>query len=146
MATPNAQNLSSPERMPPSLADPEVRLRLSAPGLRTFLQISDRWSLTVPQQQTLLGGVPRSTLYSWRNKKELELSHDQLERISLVLGIWKGLRLLFTDDATAIRWLTAENSDLPFAGQSPLETMLRGSIDDLFAVRRYIDGWRGVWP
>jgi uncharacterized protein (DUF2384 family) len=146
MQTSNAQNVSSQERVPPSLADPETRLRLSASGLRTFLQVSDRWSLSVPQQQTLLGGVPRSTLYSWRNKEGLELSHDQLERISLVLGIWKGLRLLFAEDAAATRWLMAENSDQPFAGQSPLETMLRGSIDDLFAVRRYIDGWRGVWP
>jgi hypothetical protein len=24
--------------------------------------------------------------------------------------------------------------------------MLRGSIDDLYAVRRYLDGWRGGWP
>jgi len=24
--------------------------------------------------------------------------------------------------------------------------MLHGSIDDLYAVRRYLDGWREGWP
>ena len=74
------------------------------------------------------------------------LSYDQLERISLVLGIYKALKLLFADDASGVRWLKATNSDLPFAAGSPLDRMLRGSIDDLYAVRRYLDGWRGGWP
>ena len=63
---------------------------------------------------------------------------------ALVLGIYKGLRLLFADDAGAWRWFTAGNRDLPFAGVSPLAAMLRGSIDDLYGVRRYIDAWRGM--
>jgi hypothetical protein len=65
--------------------------------------------------------------------------------VSLVLGIYKALRLLFVDGLEALRWLKAGNHDLPFAGRSPLERMLLGSIDDLYAVRRYLDAWRGVW-
>jgi uncharacterized protein (DUF2384 family) len=146
MPTVQLHNLPGQMGMPDTLADPDTRRRLSAPGLRTFFQVADRWQLSPQQQQTLLGGVPRSTLYDWKKRKTLELSHDQLERISLVLGIWKALRVLFTDDGAAKRWLTARNTDQPFTGESPLDAMLRGSIDDLFAVRRYIDGWRGVWP
>ena len=67
-----------------------------------------------------------------------------LERISLVLGIHKGLKLLFADEASGMRWLTSPNRDLPFGGVSPLERALRGSIDDLYAVRRYVDAWRGM--
>jgi hypothetical protein len=74
------------------------------------------------------------------------LSYDQLERISLVLGIYKALKLLFVDNANGVRWLKATNSDLPFAAGSPLDRMLRGSIDDLYAVRRYLDGGCGGWP
>ena len=99
-----------------------------------------------PQQLVLLGDVPATTYHHWKSKGVRSLSLDTLERISLVLGIWKGLRLLFADDAVAVRWLKAENTDLPFGGLSPLDAMLRGSIDDLYAVRRYVDGWRGVWP
>lgn len=128
------------------LRDRETRRRLSAPGFRTFLAVAERWGLSVPRQLVLLGGIAPSTYHAWKAKGAPELSYDLLERISLVLGIWKGLRLLFADERTALRWLEAPNADLPFAGQSPLETMLRGSIDDLYGVRRYLDGWRGTWP
>lgn len=120
--------------------------QLSAPGFRTFLAITDRWGLAVDQRCRLLGGVPPATYHHWKANGAPAFPHDRLERLSLVLGIWKGLRTLFKDDTTAERWLKSANTDLPFAGESPLATMLRGSINDLYAVRRYIDGWRGVWP
>lgn len=126
--------------------DPAVRARLSRPGLRTFLSIAREWDLTVDQQRVLLGGPSSSTYHNWKNGRIGTLSYDQLERISLVLGIYKGLRLLFADDTTGMRWVTAPNQDLPFGGSAPLARMLRGSIDDLYAVRRYLDAWRGAWP
>ena len=126
--------------------DPAVRERLSGPGLRTFFNIAGEWGLTANQQRVLLGGVPASTYHKWKGGAVGTLSYDQLERISLVLGIYKALKLLFADDASGVRWLKAANSDLPFAAGSPLDRMLRGSIDDLYAVRRYLDGWRGGWP
>ncbi len=129
-----------------ALRDPQTRRRLSGGGFRAFLAVAARWGLSVADQRVLLGGTPANTYHHWKSKGAPTLSHDTLERVSLVLGIWKGLRLLFVEDGAALRWLKAANTDLPFAGTSPLQTMLRGSIDDLYAVRRYIDGWRGVWP
>jgi hypothetical protein len=126
--------------------DPAVRERLSGPGLRTFFNIAREWGLTGEQQRALLGGVPPSTYHKWKGGTVGTLSYDQLERISLVLGIYKALKLLFADDASGVRWLKAANTDLPFRGGSPLDRMLRGSIDDLYAIRRYLDGWRGGWP
>ena len=133
------------EALPPeALADRAVSKEISQAAVRLFLRIAERWDLSVEQRQTLLGGISRQTYYNWREGKAAALSRDQLERISLVLGIYKGLRLLFADDAGAWRWFTAGNRDLPFAGVSPLAAMLRGSIDDLYGVRRYIDAWRGM--
>jgi hypothetical protein len=125
---------------------PGVRARLSRPGLRTFFGIARAWGLTVDEQRALLGGPSSSSYHNWKNGSIGTLSFDQLERISLVLGIYKALRLLFADDATGMRWLRAANQDLPFRGRAPLDRLLRGSIDDLYAVRRYLDAWRGVWP
>ena len=126
--------------------DPAIREQLSGPGLRTFLNIAGEWGLSVDQQRLLLGGVAPSTYHKWKAGAVGPLSYDQLERLSLVLGIYKALKLLFADDASGVRWLRSANTDMPFAGGSPLERMLRGSIDDLYAVRRYLDGWRGGWP
>ena len=129
---------------PDALRDPKVRERMSSTAVRLFLRLSDLWRLAVDQRCGLLGDISRPTYHNWQNGKVGTLTRDQLERISLVLGIHKGLRLLFADEASATRWLTSPNRDLPFGGQSPLERALRGSIDDLYAVRRYIDAWRGM--
>jgi hypothetical protein len=129
---------------PDALRDRKLRERLSRPAVRLFLRLADLWKLTVDQRRVLLGDISRPTYHNWQGGKVGALSRDQLERISLLLGIHKGLRLLFADEGGAMRWFTAANRDLPFAGGSPLDRVLRGSIDDLYAVRRYIDAWRGM--
>ena len=127
------------------LATAESR-RLGAAGMRTFLAIADEWQLTVATRRVLLGGIGESTYHKWKLGDVGAPSRDQLERLSLLLGIYKALRLLFSDDATGVRWLKAHNTDPDFAGQSPLDRLVRGSIEDLYVVRRYLDGWRGSWP
>lgn len=129
---------------PDALRDPKVRERMSPTAVRLFMRLSDHWRLAVDQRRALLGDISRPTYHNWQGGKVGTLSRDQLERISLVLGIQKGLKLLFADDASATRWFTSPNSDLPFGGDSPLGRALRGSIDDLYSVRRYIDAWRGM--
>jgi Protein of unknown function (DUF2384) len=129
---------------PDALRDPRVRERMSPAAVRLFLRLCDLWRLAVEQRRALLGEISRPTYHNWQRGKVGALTRDQLERISLVLGIHKGMKLLFADDASAMRWFTSPNSDLPFGGHSPLERALRGSIDDLYAVRRYIDAWRGM--
>ncbi len=125
---------------------PDEARRLGGAGMRTFVAIADEWQLPVAARCTLLGGIGSSTYHKWRSGDLGVPSRDQLERLSLLLGIYKALRLLFSDDATGIRWVRAANREPDFGGQSPLERMTRGSIEDLYAVRRYLDGWRGSWP
>jgi hypothetical protein len=129
---------------PDTLRDPAERKRMSAPALRLFFKTSEVWGLTVDQRRAILGDVSRQTEHNWRTGSAGVLTRDQLERISLVLGILKGLRLVFADDTNAIRWLRAINRDAPFDSASPIERMTAGGINDLYAVRRYLDAWRGV--
>lgn len=129
---------------PATLHDSRVRGQLSAGAVRMFMRLADLWALAVDQRRALLGDISRPTYHNWNSGKIGTLSRDQLERISLVLGIHKGLKLLFADEASAMRWLKSPNRDLPFGGRAPLDRALQGSIDDLYAVRRYIDAWRGM--
>jgi len=143
-ATEPASTLAADLLGPESLRDPKVREGLSAPAIRLFLALADHWGLTVDQRLALLGDISRQTYHNWQRGRVGTMSRDQLERISLLLGIHKGLKLLFSDEAAGLRWLQSPNRDLPFGGASPLDRALRGGIDDLFAVRRYIDAWRGI--
>ena len=127
-----------------SLDSAPSRGRLTGPGLRTFFNVADDWGLTTDQQRTLLGGISKSSLHNWKTGHASALSRDQLERVSLVLGIYKGMALLFADGDGAKRWLRCANTEPMFGGESPLSRMLRGGIEDLYVTRRYIDAWRGV--
>ncbi len=113
--------------------------------MRLFLNTAELLGLTVEQRRAILGDVSDATYHNWRKEPgRVVLTRDQLERVSLLLGILKGLRLVFADDATAFRWLRAQNSDQPFDDRPPLDVMTAGSMIDLFNVRRYLDAWRGV--
>jgi Protein of unknown function (DUF2384) len=126
-----------------ALGDSKAREKLSGPAIRLFLGLADAWRLNVDERCRLLGDISKPSYHNWRKGKIGTLGRDQIERISLLLGIYKGVKLLFADEAASMRWLKSPNTDIPFGGKSPLERALCGSIDDLYALRRYIDAWRG---
>jgi hypothetical protein len=127
-----------------ALQDISARKSLSASAVRLFLNLAERWKLSVEQRCRLLGDISKPTYHNWQNGKVGVLSRDQMERISLLLGVHKGLSLLFADDAAGLRWITSANVDVAFGGKSPLELALQGSVNDLYVLRRYVDAWRGV--
>lgn len=137
-----AEHLSGPAAPLRAAGD---RRRLSGPALRLFFNTAELLGLTVDQRRAILGDISEATYHNWRREPgKVSLTRDQLERVSLLLGVLKGLRLVFADDPTAFRWLRAANTDRPFDGRSPLDVMTEGGIVDLFQVRRYVDAWRGV--
>src|SRR5882757_9758369 len=92
---------------PDALRDPKVRQRMSPAAVRLFIGLADLWRLAVDQRRNLLGEISRPTYHNWQGGKVGTLTRDQLERISLVLGIHKALKLLFADEASASRWFTS---------------------------------------
>jgi hypothetical protein len=130
---------------PAERRQPEVRRRLSGPALRAFFNIVQRWRLTVDEQRGLLGWPSPSTFYAWRKGPAGALSFDTLTRISLVLGIYKALHVLYPEDAFADEWIRLSNGNPLFAGRTPLAALVDGDLDQLYAVRRLLDGRRGGW-
>jgi uncharacterized protein (DUF2384 family) len=108
---------------------------------RAFFRIMDAWGATDAQARVLLGSPSRSTMYTYKRGAGGELSHDALERVSYVLGIYKDLQLLFPNPAQADGWMRRPN-DL-FGGRSALEHALGGRVVDLADVRRTLDAVRG---
>jgi Antitoxin Xre-like helix-turn-helix domain len=123
--------------------DADVRRRLSGPALRTFFQIARAWGLTVAQERALLGWPPTSTFHKYKSGDHGTQSFDTLTRLSLVLGIYKALQVLYPEGPFADRWVGLPNSHTLFGGRPPLAFMTDGGIDALFQVRRLLDGRRG---
>jgi uncharacterized protein (DUF2384 family) len=73
-----------------------------------------------------------------------QLNRDQLERISHIINIYKCLRILFTDQEAADKWVGQPNKAPFLQGRSALEFMVHdGYLSDIFQVRRYLDAQRG---
>ena len=123
--------------------DPVVRRRLSEPALRTFFAIARAWGLSATDERALLGWPPSSTFHKNKSGNGGVLSFDSLTRISLVLGIYKALQILYRDPQLADAWISRPNA--AFGGQSALERMLAGDLSDLAAVRAHLDAARGGW-
>jgi len=70
------------------------------------------------------------------------LDRDKVTRASLIVGIFKGLRLLFNGPQT-YGWPKFTNRGAPFNGLSPLDMMIKGGIPAMFEVRQHIDALRG---
>jgi hypothetical protein len=123
--------------------DPNVRRRMSGPALRTFFRVADAWGLSVAEQRALLGWPAASTFHKYKGGDHGTLAFDTLTRISLVLGIYKALQVLYPDAALADAWVKLPNTNPIFAGHSALTLMVEGGIDGLLQVRRLLDARRG---
>jgi hypothetical protein len=132
----------APAHTLPRKLDPKTA---SAPALKAFFRLADRWDLDTPQQMTLLGASARSTFFKWKKDMDGHLSLDTLERISYLLGIFKSLHILLSDEGAADTWIKKPNTAPLFGGKSALERMLSGHVADLFLVRQYLDSQRGGW-
>jgi hypothetical protein len=138
-----AASPATPARRPG--AEPTLT-EMSAAGLRAFFNIARDWELGVDEQIVLLGSPGRSTFFKWKHAPEsARLGRDTLERLSLLLGIYKGLQILLPQPAAADAWIKRPNSAPPFGGRRALDRMLAGNISDLVAVRQYLDAMRGGW-
>ena len=125
--------------------DPEARRRLSGPALRTFFNIATLWQLSVTEQRGLLGWPAASTFHKYKAGDYGTLSFDTLTRVSLILGIYSGLQVLYPEPRFADTWVRAPNSHPLFGGEPALRLMIDGGIDGLLKVRRLIDARRGGW-
>lgn len=124
-----------------------VPSQASQAALRTFLAIAEKkWALNTEDVRCLLGGIGESTFFRWKKAPEqAHITHDTLERISYLLGIYKALALIYSDEAVAVGWLRRPNDNPAFGGQPPLMRLLAGNVADLYIVRQHLDARRGVW-
>ncbi|MBC8386311.1 MAG: DUF2384 domain-containing protein [Gammaproteobacteria bacterium] len=114
--------------------------------LPAIFAIFSQWHLTGAQQMTLLGLSNEKTLYNWKNQPEkAKLTRDLLERASYILGIYKSLQILLSDESLADQWLATPNDNPLFNGSAPLDRLLAGQVVDLAVVRNLLDGERGGW-
>ncbi len=108
---------------------------------RAAVNLFRHWGITDAEACVLLGGVSKRTYARWKDGEIGRLTIDQKTRLSVLMGIHKALRILFTEKSRVYDWVKKPNR--AFGGRSALEIMLGGYLTDLFRIRHYLDAARG---
>jgi hypothetical protein len=125
--------------------DSKIRRHMSGPALRAFLNIAEAWQLSNEVARGLLGWPPESTFFKYKAGEPGVLSFDTLMRISLVIGIYKDLHILYPEEGLADRWVSLPNNNPLFGGRPAIAFMTEDGMDGLYQVRRLLDARRGAW-
>ena len=126
----------------PDLADPATRARLSPAAIVAFFANVDKWQLRNEDAMSMLGGISHGRYFELKRHRKGLLSQDELTRISLLIGIFKALNILF-GQRLANQWTSRPNSNPMFNGAPPLQYLSRGGVPAMIGVRRLLDSRRG---
>jgi len=125
-----------------TFAAEEDRRRLTTTATKAVVRLVEAWRGNNAEGAALLG-VSESTWDRIKSGRwEGVLSQDQLTRASALIGVFKGLHLLFADDM-ADRWPRLPNRGPVFDRRSPIQAMIEGGIPRMIETRQYVDALRG---
>ena len=124
------------------LSRKENRNRLSQAAIKGLLRIATHWKLRDEDTRALLGGMSSGSFYALKARHTKTLDEDQLTRISLLIGIYKALNILYSQNL-ANAWIGLPNTNPMFGGYSPLNYVKKGGIPALLRVRQLLDARRG---
>lgn len=132
-----------PSPTPPNLADAATRERLTPAAVDGVVRLAEIWRLTSAEVCALLGAVSERTWFRMKKgERSGALSQDALTRVSVLIGVFKGLRLLFSEPLSD-EWVRLPNKGPLYGGRRPLDAMIEGGIPKMLEVRRHIDALRG---
>ena len=125
------------------LSDPGVRRRLSPAAIEGFLQMMELWRIRDTDARQLLGGISTGSYHAFKKQAAARvLAHDTLTRVSLLIGIFKALNILYSEPL-ADAWITLPNRNPVFRGSTPLAYMLQQGLPGMLEIRRLLDSRRG---
>ncbi len=132
------------QELPRTTAMPEIARITDAEAeamARAVIRLFERWQISDSEARDILGGLAARTYARWKAGETGRIDRDLATRLSLLMGIHKGLRYLFADPERGYTWVKKPNPD--FGGQSAVDVMASGDIFALWRVRTWLDAARG---
>lgn len=122
---------------------PQITAREAEAMVRAVIRLFEKWQVSDADAREILGGLAARTYARWKAGELGRIDRDLATRLSLLMGIHKGLRYLFSDLERGYTWVKKPNQ--AFGGRTPVEVMAQGDIFSLARVRAYLDAERGGW-
>jgi hypothetical protein len=124
------------------LSDRAERDRLSSGAVRAFFNIMDQWKVRDEAARQLLGGMSNGAFYALKKDGDRSLDEDKLRRISYLVGIFKALNIIYSEDL-ADQWMQLPNKNRIFRGMAPNDYLIHGGLPAFATVRKLLDARRG---
>jgi uncharacterized protein (DUF2384 family) len=121
---------------------PRHRAEVDAVAVKALIRLAAAWRIRNVEAAELAGVSARTFERMKAGTWSGRLSKDQLQRISALVGLYKGLHLYFSDDL-ADEWPTLGNTGPMFGGGRPVDAMIEGGVPAMIEVRDYVDALRG---
>lgn len=122
---------------------PQITTQEAEAMARTVIRLFEMWQVSDAVAREILGGLAARTYARWKVGELGRIDRDLATRLSLLMGIHKGLRYLFSDPERGYTWVKKPNR--AFGGRKPVEILAQGDIFSLARVRSYLDAERGGW-
>lgn len=125
-----------------ALAERRKAGEVAAVALKAFANVARHWGLSL-NEAAALADMSEST---WKRARKPgysgDLTKDQMLRLSAMIGIYKALKLYFSDPI-ADRWMMLPNEGPLFHGARPVDTLIAEGLPQFLRVRNYLDALRG---
>ena len=130
---------TAPQR---AIALPSGRRDKVAAVIKGVVRVADAWGLSNTEAATLFDVSPATWSRMKAGAYKGKLDQDKITRASLLIGLFKGLRLLFNGPLT-FGWPKTANTGSGFDGKTPVQIMCEGGIPAMMKMRQHIDALRG---
>jgi hypothetical protein len=125
-----------------NLSARDAQTRLSRAAVPAFFKLAQAWALRDADARHLLGGLSNGAFYQLKRGAKKTLDQDRLTRISLLLGIFRALNILYSRKL-ADAWIGLPNANPMFGEGAPLAYMVKGGVPAFVRVRQLLDARRG---
>jgi uncharacterized protein (DUF2384 family) len=122
---------------------PQITAQEAEAMARAVIRLFEKWNVSDAEAREILGGLAARTYARWKAGELGRIDRDLATRLSLLMGIHKGLRYLFSDPGRGYAWVKKPNR--AFGDRTPVEVMAQGDVFSLARVRSYLDAECGGW-
>lgn len=118
---------------------PEATAGAANPVMRVFDGLAGAWKLTEEEKLVLLGISEPAHLQALRASALDDVPIETIERVIILLDIFKAINVLLCEPRRADSWMRSPNSTSIFGGRSALDVMAARGLEGLREVRAYLN-------
>lgn len=122
---------------------PQITTAEAEAMARAAVKLFEKWKFSDEAAREALGGLTARMYERWKAGNSGHIDRDLATRLSLLMGIHRRLRYLFTTSKRGYDWIGKPNC--VFGDRSPAEVIRQGDISSLARVRDCLDEEHSGW-